>query len=82
MSYTFTPEQLNEIKRLADAADLRSQTLGDAKTNYADVYFYIREQIPAGDPATESVRRWLDGAFQANAGVGPFSEFIRSYTER
>jgi hypothetical protein len=31
MSYTFTLEQFNEIKRLADAADLRSQTLDDAK---------------------------------------------------
>lgn len=48
MSYTFTAEQLIEIKRLFEIAESYSETHNTDAINhrYADVYAYIRDQIP------------------------------------
>ncbi len=89
MSYTFNSEQLAEIARLFKIANDISIISPEADANnhlYANVYAYIRDQIPAYLIATDrdvnSAQRWFAGATEANLGVGPFSEFIRSYTEQ
>lgn len=84
MSYTFSATQLAEIQRLFDADEAQRAALGDANTNYADVYAYIRDSIPLYarlDPAVDSSFRWFSGAVGANENIGPFATFIRSYTE-
>lgn len=47
MSYTFTQAQIDDITILFEIANDRVRTLGDANANYADVYAYIRDNIPA-----------------------------------
>ena len=82
MSFQFNAEQL------ADLANLR------ASGNYADAYAYVSNAITTvttnvdgevivmpsmGVPA--NVWQWFQGAEQVNRGTGPFSDFIREYTE-
>jgi hypothetical protein len=87
MSFTFNSEQIAEIKRLFKIANDISDVspMADASNKlYADVYAYIHSQIPpllaAIDTEVGNVERWFAGATDANRDVGPFAEFIRSYT--
>jgi hypothetical protein len=83
MSFTFSPEQLTEIKRLYDAALIR--TNNGLTSNFADVYAYIRDQITPSilHPGVDTnVASWFTVGTDANAGIGAASVLIRSYTQR
>lgn len=55
------------------------QTRGvNAQGNYSDVYAAIAQMLPVGS----NVRRWFEGAAQANAGQGVFSTVIRAYSQK
>ena len=50
----------------------------NAQGNYSDAYAAIAQMLPAGS----DVRRWFEGATQANAGQGVFSTVIRAYSRK
>jgi len=83
MSFTFSIEQRDEIQRLFDLA--RTRTNDGLVSNYADVYAYIRDQITPSilHPGVDTnVASWFIVGTDVNAGIGPASVLIRSYTQR
>ncbi|MEL6323479.1 MAG: VWD domain-containing protein, partial [Pseudomonadota bacterium] len=74
--YNFTQEEIAELEALAAGPSLRP---------FSDVYARIAELLETpdadGDAAPLAVRAWFIGARDVNRGVGPFSDFIRAYTQ-
>jgi hypothetical protein len=84
MPYSFTSAEQTQITTLRNE--------GNTVGNYSAMYAYIDQVLtarladgsvlPSDQLSTTHSRNWFRVAAQANAGVGVFSTFIRTYTNR